>query len=102
MDKIKELIVGSRDSFDLTSSESQHRLYELAEKLLTFESLPDLNEKSLPLEFRMAGKLVKSRKAILSIKEPIKLGVVFAMWGEQNRVLPKSVFRPGKNLFGHN
>ncbi len=47
-----------------------------------------------PLEFKLAVKLVNSRQYALSVQRPINIGVVFAMWGEQNRLLSKSDTNP--------
>jgi len=94
MKSIEQLIAQSRNEFDLTSEESQQSLYTLAEQLMEINQPIDFSSGSLPLEFRMAGKLVKSRKAALDLAKPVKLGVIFAMWGEQNRLLPKSEANP--------
>ena len=47
-----------------------------------------------PLEFKLAAKLVDSRRYALTVERKLNIGVVFAMWGEQNRLLPKSDTNP--------
>lgn len=47
-----------------------------------------------PLEFKLAAKLVASRRYALSVEGNLNIGVVYAMWGEQNRLLPKSDTNP--------
>ena len=93
MNKLDHLIQNSHNRFDLTSEESQQSLFQLAEELLAIDYQPSRNQDH-PLEFRIAEKLVDSRKKILSINVELKLGVVFAMWGEQNRLHPKSNSNP--------
>ncbi|MDM8528030.1 glycosyltransferase family 2 protein [Anaerolineales bacterium HSG24] len=94
-----ELIATARTTFDLTEASAQQHLYQLTEALL---ELPDLTLADLqtqsgpdaPLELRLAAKLVASRWAIQRINRSVQLGVVFAMWGEQNRLHPKSANNP--------
>ncbi|MFM2587000.1 glycosyltransferase family 2 protein [Vibrio sp. TBV020] len=90
-----DLLNQSNTHFDLTNSQHQSNLIKLAEKL---EGLHDLSNEHLrelttqfngPLEFQLATMLVESRRAIESVQKPIKIGVVFAMWGEHNRLQPK-------------
>ncbi len=97
-----ELVSGAKSKFDLTEPEHQSSLYHLADSLLT---LPDLDisdlkrlalEPATPLEFRIAAKLVESRRYLESVRRKVEIGVVFAMWGEQNRLQPKSA----SNLHG--
>ncbi|HAK47371.1 MAG TPA: glycosyltransferase, partial [Spirochaeta sp.] len=66
-------------------------------------SLPDLtaevlkqaaNAEHTPLEFRIAAKLVDSRRFLLANEKPVNIGVVFAMWGEHNRLRLKSDDNP--------
>lgn len=94
-------ITGAKAQFDLTEPADQASLYTLADNLL---ALPDLSVGELrktavstpqpPLEFRLAVKLVQSRRAVEAIDKPLHIGVVFAMWGEQNRLHPKSDSNP--------
>jgi len=93
------LINTANEKFDLTEPADQQRLYQLAESLLT---LPDLTRADLqtqinansPLELQIAAKLVTSRWAMQPLTQPLQIGIVFAMWGEQNRLYPKSAENP--------
>ncbi len=87
-------------SIDLTDPECQKRLFELADELLSLKdlSIDKLKESSIrgdtPLEFKVAAKLAESRKFLITNKTPLHIGVVFGMWGEQNRLKPKSHENP--------
>ncbi len=91
-----ELLNKSNEKFDLTEPQHQQSLLRLADRLLQLDKLStqDLKDLSIqfnaPLEFQLAVKLVESRRETQSICQPIKIGVVFAMWGEHNRLKPKS------------
>ncbi|MEF1229282.1 glycosyltransferase [Vibrio fortis] len=91
-----ELLNKSNEKFDLTEPQHQQSLLRLADRLLQLDKLStqDLKDLSIqfnaPLEFQLAVKLVESRRETQSICQPIKIGVVFAMWGEHNRLIPKS------------
>ena len=96
----QDLIISAKHQFDLTQPADQATLYALAENLL---ALPDLDmselkrvalESTTPLEFKIAAKLVDSRRFMQTITQPIHLAVIFAMWGEQNRLHPKSTDNP--------
>ncbi len=95
-----DLIKNSSDDFDLTSNTHQTHLLYLAEQLLELEHIPLEQLKELcrtyeaPLEFKLALKLVESKRYVNSIKTPVSIGVVFAMWGEQNRLQEKSKSNP--------
>ncbi len=95
---IPTLLEVARNEFDLTEPRHQASLYKLADALLTLppdESiLSDHALATAPLEFRLAVKLVESRRALLNIQHPLTVGIVFAMWGEHNRLLPKSADNP--------
>lgn len=98
--RIIELIKSSNSHFDLTNPQHQTRLTALAESLLDIDGATDAVlrqaciENNAPLEFNLAVKLVRSRRSILAIDKPVTIGVVFAMWGEHNRLLPKSEQNP--------
>ncbi len=93
------LIQRSKTSFDLTESSDQDSLYQLADQLLAGSfNQEEIDQvafaRDAPLEFRIAAKLVKSRQFIATISTPIRVGVVFAMWGEHHRLKPKSELNP--------
>lgn len=75
-------------------------MYALAEALLEMSNLnsEDLHRvgrrSDTPLEFKIAVKLVDSRQYLLKTQTPLNIGVVYAMWGEHNRLLPKSKSNP--------
>jgi len=97
---LKKLLAKAKEKFDLTEPGDQESLYALTAALLemhelTFEALQNAARQSdTPLEFKLAAKLVHSRRYALSIKKPLNIGIVFAMWGEQNRLLSKSHLNP--------
>ncbi len=100
MTKLDKLITKAKTDFDLTNLAHQERLYNLTEKMLVLpESNSDVflkaaREPDAPLEFRLAVMLVRSRQNIMRITRPLNIAVVFAMWGEHNRLLPKSDINP--------
>ncbi len=100
IDYLESLILSARTTFDLTEPDHQESLLRLAEALLADESISaaavqaKARQATAPLEFRLAAKLVSSRSFLLHDQQPRKIGVVFAMWGEQNRLQPKSAANP--------
>lgn len=98
--KAYELSQQANEHFDLTDNEQQRTLLQLAERLDALDALSvgDLKQLAIevqaPLEFRLAVKLVDSKRFVRTIEQPIKVGVVFAMWGEHNRLNPKHVQNP--------
>jgi hypothetical protein len=62
---------------------------------LTSEELNSAGRRpETPLEFKLAVKLVDSRQYLFKTQTPLNIGVVYAMWGEHNRLLPKSKLNP--------
>lgn len=97
----EELIKAAKTEFDLTDLSHQKSVLQLAERFLDLFKKGDLemlkNElraDGVPIEARMAGLLASSKKWMLENREPKKVAVIFAMWGEQNRLLPKSRDNP--------
>lgn len=90
----------ARTSFDLTAPAHHESVRLLAERMLADENLTPqeldeaTSETDAPLEFRMAAMLYRSRQQMLSLTEPVHVAVVFAMWGEQNRLHPRSDANP--------
>ena len=89
----------AKEDFDLTEPGHQTKLLKLSNAILDRNiEIADVVEMSrrptAPLEFRIAAKLVSSRSFLLQNDRPLKVGVVFAMWGEQNRLQPKSNANP--------
>ncbi|MCP4271381.1 MAG: glycosyltransferase, partial [Gammaproteobacteria bacterium] len=97
---ILNLVKHAKSSFDLTDVSDQKSLYSLTDTLLDIPGLSIdtlcqiARDKETPLEFKIAVKLFKSKMFLMENKQPVKLGVLFAMWGEQNRLLPKTGSNP--------
>lgn len=97
---IYQELESSSDFFDLTEEVHQKKLLILANKLYCLTEVSTefyknmIKEVRRPLEFRLAIKLVESRRYLLSLNKPLTIGVVFAMWGEHNRLNVKSVTNP--------
>jgi hypothetical protein len=100
MTTLNALMTNAKKEFDLTEPADQESLYALTSTLLelgevTPEALQEAARQSIaPIEFKLAAKLVDSRRYALSVERPVKIGVVFAMWGEHNRLYPKSDINP--------
>ena len=97
----EELIKAAKTEFDLTDLSHQKSVLQLAERFLDLFKKGDLemlkNElraDGVPMEARMAGLLASSKKWMLENQQARKIAVVFAMWGEQNRLQPKSKDNP--------
>lgn len=87
----------SSDTVDFASKDHQDRLYRLATQLndCTARDRRALaSTADAPNEFRIASLLLDSKAAVHSITKPLKIGVVFAMWGEHNRLHPCSEDNP--------
>ena len=97
--RLEELVKTAKATFDLTDPAHQTSLLVLADTLMA-EAIPITSiqsaarEETAPLEFKIAAKLVRSRSWLVRHNRPLKIGVVFAMWGEQNRLRPKSSDNP--------
>ena len=100
MRPLYNLLAKAKTEFSLTEPADQESLFSLTSALLelheqTLDTLKEIARKSdTPLEFKLAAKLVDSRRYALSVGRRLNIGVVFAMWGEQNRMLPKSDINP--------
>jgi len=99
------LVGRARDSFDLTEPADQSRLIELAEELLGEAELSEQDLRAsarnpgVPLELKLAAKLAESRRLLAGLDAPVEVGVVFAMWGEQQRLRPRTDQNPhGEDL----
>ena len=88
------------DVIDVTSPEYQETLHVMADELL---SAPDFSVEKMrsyvrkaqtPVHWRIAAWLAVSRFYLLGIARPLEIGVVFAMWGEQNRLRPRNACNP--------
>ena len=99
---LEQLCTKSKNTFDLTSDLDQTYLYNLVDRVLDYpiEKIIDLgNNSTSPLAYRIAAKIADSKTYVSTNKKKLKIGVVFAMWGEQNRLLKKSKTNPnGEDL----
>ncbi len=99
---LNQICQSSKQNFDLTSAEDQIYLYDLIDSIGRFppDEIQTLgNDSSTPLSFRIAAKIIDSKNYIGSTHHDLKIGVVFAMWGEQNRLRKKSDSNPnGEDL----
>ncbi len=100
---LRSLISGARQNFDLTRPEDQQSVRRLAE---AFEGHPEADlsaalsqvDGAPPLEASIAVLLARSRRWLRNHPIETNVGIVFAMWGEQNRLLPASPDNPnGEN-----
>jgi hypothetical protein len=94
------LIAEARDRFDLTEARDQAHLYTLADELdrASAGTRPDFDARH-PLELKLAARLVAARRVLEANPVRLEIGVVFAMWGEHHRLLPKSADNPhGEDL----
>jgi|GEM_PF-551795 len=97
---LESLLSNAKETFDLNEPAHQVSVRDLADALMTDENIAidEIQARSrqpeVPLEFKIAAKLLESRLFLLNNLRPLKIGVVFAMWGEQNRLRPKSVSNP--------
>jgi hypothetical protein len=97
---LNTLISRAKTKFSLNEPADQESLYALTAALLELDALPmealknAARKVDAPLEFKLAAKLVDSRRYALRVERKLNIGVVFAMWGEQNRLLPQSDTNP--------
>ena len=100
MANLEALVARAKRAFNVTEHADQASLDQLTSALLALPelSLGQVKEAArhvdAPLEFKLAAKLVHSRRYVESVKQPLHIGVVFAMWGEHNRLHPKSENNP--------
>ncbi|NND80150.1 MAG: glycosyltransferase [Maribacter sp.] len=99
---LNHICQASKQSFDLTSAADQEYLYELVNLIIDYP-LEDIlklgNDANAPLSFRMAAKIVDPKSYVATCKHTMNIGVVSAMWGEQNRLQKKSESNPnGEDL----
>ena len=93
-------IAAAKRQLDFAAPEDQSSVIALADALLagadptTDDLAAAARSADAPLEFRIAVKLVRSRRTLQSVTRPLKLGIVFAMWGEHNRLRPRSPGNP--------
>jgi len=97
---LNTLISRAKTKFSLTEPADHESLYALTSALLELDELPTealkqaTRKVDTPLEFKLAVKLVDSRRYALNVQNKLNIGVVFAMWGEQNRLLSRNDTNP--------
>jgi hypothetical protein len=91
-----ERIRGAKREFDLTSADHQASVLALAEWFLEEEAdaVAAAVTSEAPIEARIASLLADSRRWTMQQKASRSVGVVFAMWGEENRLRPKAADNP--------
>ncbi len=100
MKTLAEIARSSRTQFDLTDPADRSSLAQLTHQLCEngHWSIQDLQTASrdpqAALEFRLACVLVDSKRWLNTFGEAKRIGVVYAMWGEHNRLLPRSAGNP--------
>ena len=82
-------------SFDLASPADQERVRQLADAVLARGAPPYApGDPSGPLDARIAMHLAESKAVVQRLDWDGTLAVVFAMWGEQRRLRPRSDSNP--------
>ncbi len=90
-----DLITGS---FDIGSSEDQTRVWDLADAVLdsnpTVDAIVEESRRCDAIDMALALMLARSKIAVRELGWSGRIGVVFAMWGEQQRLAPRSADNP--------
>ena len=99
---MKELLKICKTSIDLTKKSDLDGLFQRVEELRQYP-VAKVQEAALaveaPLELKVGYKLLQSKLWVEQNRKPAKIGIAFAMWGEQNRLLPNSAANPnGEDL----
>ncbi len=88
--------VAATGTFDLASAADHSRGRKMADEMLVGgdELLRDVGDGTAPLDLRIALKLAQSKQLVTGLDWDGRLGIVFAMWGEQRRLRPRSDDNP--------
>jgi hypothetical protein len=91
-----ELVTGS---FDIGSGADQERVRRLADSILASapgadDLLAEARRPGVQIDLALALKMARSRTLVRASDWEGHLAVVFAMWGEQRRLLPRSGDNP--------
>ena len=86
-------------SFDIASPEDQERVRRMADELLASDPTPDSllvagREPGVLIDEALALTLARSKADLRDLGWEGRLAVVFAMWGEQRRLLPRRADNP--------
>lgn len=80
---------------DFSDSNVTARIFAIADNIL---ARGDQVEIGGTAEYELASRLAESRRKVLTINVPLKIGISFAMWREVPRLLPRSASNPsGEN-----
>ena len=98
-DPLRNALQAGTGGFDLASQQDQARVRDLADALVaTGASVDQLSDavsgSSSPLDTQLAAKLAMSKLGVQGSQWSGRVGVVFAMWGEQRRLRPRSPDNP--------
>ena len=98
-DPLRNALRAGTGRFDLASQQDQARVRDLADALVaTGASVDQLTDavsgSSSPLDTQVAAKLAMSKLGVQGSQWSGRVGVVFAMWGEQRRLRPPSPDNP--------
>ena len=96
-DALQSWFQDAPSGLDLTNADHLHRVTQLAEEILSFESDPtelaimeremcDVKEK-VPLLLHLGIKVARSRAVVARITQPLHVSVVFAAYEEHERIL---------------
>lgn len=80
------------DCSELSDPEVGKEIFAEAESMLC-DMIPD-NDAGLTTQQALARRLAQSRRKVLTLRQPLKIGITFAMWKEVTRLLPKSAGNP--------
>ncbi len=100
MKTLAEIACSARTRFDLTDTDDRKSLTTLADQLCADKqwSMEELwaaaRAPQAALEFRLAVKLTDSKRWIETHDGPGRIAVVYAMWGEHHRLLPRTQDNP--------
>jgi hypothetical protein len=82
-------------AFDLASREDHERVRQLADAIIAGDVRAELpGDPTAPLDARIATHLATSKQTVRAVQWEGMLGVVFAMWGEQRRLRPRTDDNP--------
>lgn len=100
MTDLDTIIDDATDDVDLTDPAVLPRTRELADAILATDPTPEdlgsiRRDASVGIDVRVAATLAASRQAVLAIGDAApRIQVQFAMWGEHNRLRPRTADNP--------
>ena len=97
MQLVDEILQNSHQEVDLADNAQQQGLYDFVERLRKLDlSISEINQhaRNAPLQFKLAAKLIESKHYLEKLDRNLNIAIVFAMWGEHNRLQPRSEANP--------